>query len=79
MTSDRFALPPDLPVPVDDGACDHLRGLSVPAIALPSTAGRPVDLRELAQRRAVLFFYPRTGVPGEPPHPDWDAIPGARG
>jgi hypothetical protein len=79
MTSDRFALPPGLPVPVDDGACAHLRGLLVPAIALPSTAGRWVDLQELARRRAVLFFYPRTGVPGEPPNRDWDAIPGARG
>ena len=39
-----YALPPNLPVPEDDGACDHLPGLRLPAIPLPSTAGRQVDL-----------------------------------
>ncbi|TMJ07484.1 MAG: peroxiredoxin, partial [Bacillati bacterium ANGP1] len=34
---DLTRLPPDLPVPQDDGACDHLAGRRVPAIALPST------------------------------------------
>jgi peroxiredoxin len=38
-----------------------------------------VDLSRLAGR-AVVYIYPRTGVPGQPPlSDDWDAIPGARG
>lgn len=79
-----YVLPPNLPVPMDDGACDHLRGLRLPAISLPSTSGRLVDLARDITGRAVLFFYPRTGVPGEPPNlgfhaEEWDSIPGARG
>ena len=74
-----YTVPADLPVPADDGACDHLPGAIVPGIALPSTSGGMVDLRALAARPAVLFFYPRTGVPGQPGGSDWDSIPGARG
>jgi len=77
--TDRHVLPADLPVPVDDGACDHLPGAQVPSIRLQSTGGRWVDLAEVTARPAVLFFYPRTGEPGRPAGPDWDAIPGARG
>lgn len=73
----RFDLPPDLPVPTDDGACDHLRGLRLPPIALPATDGPPVDLSRLTN--AVVFCYPRTGLPQFPAGDGWDAIPGARG
>jgi len=31
---DLHQLPPDLPVPEDDGACDHLPGSRVPAVRL---------------------------------------------
>jgi peroxiredoxin len=79
MTPDLHHLPPNLPAPVDDGACDHLPGAQVPSVRLPSTAGRWVDLAEIAERPAVLFFYPRTGEPGRAAGPEWDAIPGARG
>jgi peroxiredoxin len=71
-------LPADLPVPVDDGACDHLLGLPVPALTLDSTQG-PVSLRELAVDLAVLYVYPRTGRPDRPVPESWNAIPGARG
>ncbi|HEV7615033.1 MAG TPA: peroxiredoxin [Solirubrobacterales bacterium] len=73
------SLPPDLPVPEDDGAADHLPGASLPSLQLPSTAGEAVDLAALAQERLVLYAYPRTGVPGEPLLAGWDDIPGARG
>jgi peroxiredoxin len=77
---DVYTLPDDLPVPEDDGACDHLPGRSLPALQLPATASERIDLAELgAQRTAVLFIYPRTGKPGEPLPPGWDLIPGARG
>jgi peroxiredoxin len=79
MATSVYTLPPDLPVPVDDGATDHLRGASVPGIVLPSTWGSPVDLRVLAATPAVLFFYPRTGEAGIPAGPEWNLIPGARG
>jgi peroxiredoxin len=79
MRRDVYSLPPDLPVPVDDGAADHLPGAAVPALALPATSGRRVDLVALARSPAVLFFYPRTGGAGQPVGPEWDRIPGARG
>ncbi len=72
-------LPPGLPVPQDDGAAAHLPGMRLPPLALPATDGSAVDLAGLADR-AVVFCYPRTGRPGEPPLVDeWDLIPGARG
>jgi peroxiredoxin len=78
MSHDPYTLPPDLPVPVDDGAADHLPGLEVPALVLDSSLG-PVDLAALAAERAVLYVYPRSGRPGVAMLPGWDAIPGARG
>ena len=65
-------------MPEDDGACHHVAGMRLPAIALPSTAGRPVDLSALSGR-TVVYCYPRTGRPDVPVPAGWDAIPGARG
>lgn len=76
---DLHTLPADLPVPVDDGATAHLPGRHLPALSLPSTAGRQVELDQLGAGWTVLFCYPRTGHPDEPGPPEWDAIPGARG
>lgn len=77
-TDDLSQLPAGLPVPVDDGACDHLRGMAVPPIPLRSTAGRWVRLSELTGR-TVVYCYPRTGEPDRDPPPGWNEIPGARG
>ena len=74
-----FPLPPNLPVPIDDGACRHLQGVRVPAITLASTAGCLVNLAELSSPRTVIYCYPMTGVPGKALPDGWDAIPGARG
>lgn len=71
-------LPDDLPVPVDDGGCDHLVGMTLPDIALPASIGDPVHLSNLPEL-TVIYAYPRTGRPGEPLPDGWDAIPGARG
>jgi peroxiredoxin len=73
-----YQLPADLPVPVDDGATEHLLGVEIPPLVLDSSDG-PVDLGELASALAVLYVYPATGVPGRPTPDGWDAIPGARG
>jgi peroxiredoxin len=81
MRSDNlYELPKDLPVPVDDGAANHLPGAEVPAIALMSTGGRRVSLAEVSMRRRVIVYcYPRTGRPDQDPPKGWDDVPGARG
>ena len=71
-------LPADLPVPRDDGACDHLQGTRIAELGLESTAGYPVNLAQL-RGRTVVYCYPRTGQPDQPIPDGWDAIPGARG
>ena len=78
MSGGLYTLPDDLPAPADDGACDHLVGLPVPALTLESSLG-PVSLRGLGVDLAVLYVYPRTGHPDRPIPASWDAIPGARG
>ena len=75
---DPSYLPPDIPVPQDDGAARHLPGMTLPDIVLPTTSGHAVNLSKL-KGRTVLYIYPRTGVPGIDPPPGWDQIPGARG
>lgn len=79
MTTDYGELPPNLPAPEDDGAADHLTGMELPGMRLPSTLGGTVDLAEFAQDRLVAYIYPRTGTPGQPSPAGWDDIPGARG
>ncbi len=71
-------LPEGLPVPGDDGACDHLPGMTLPPIELPSTKGHAVELASLPGR-VVVYIYPRTGRPDQAPVAGWDQIPGARG
>ena len=78
MSADLYALPPALPVPEDDGGCDHLQGRMLPQLTLDSSKG-PVSLRALSMNRLVLYVYPRTGRPGRPAGAEWDAIAGARG
>jgi peroxiredoxin len=83
-TQNPFPLPKNLPVPRDDGACDHLLGMRIPSgIKLRSTGDRLLDVGgEVASAdsgRVVFFFYPRTGTPGVPLPRGWDEIPGARG
>jgi peroxiredoxin len=75
---DPTYLPPDIPVPQDDGAARHLAGMKLPDLALPATRGGEVNLARLSGR-TVLYIYPRTGVPGADLPPGWDDIPGARG
>jgi peroxiredoxin len=77
-THDPQILPPDIPVPQDDGAAGHLTGMTLPDLALPATDGSTVNLSRL-KGRTVLYIYPRTGVPGQALPTGWDQIPGARG
>jgi len=73
-----FPLPSNLPIPEDDGACNHLPNTRLPSIKLRSTSNATVDISTL-HGLTVLFTYPRTGAPGETIPEDWDQIPGARG
>ena len=77
-TDDVRRLPPDLPIPLDDGACDHRAGMRLPAIVLGSTSGREVCLADQSGW-TVVYTYPRTGEDGVAPPPGWNEIPGARG
>lgn len=77
-TDNVYELPADLPVPEDDGACDHLPGAPAPAIGLQSAGGETVDLSKL-EGRVVVYIYPRTGRPDQEVPTGWNAIPGARG
>jgi peroxiredoxin len=81
-TDDLYSLPENLPVPEDDGACDHLRGLMIPSIGLKATSGLIVDLPKEGRPWLVVYCYPLTGRPGQEPPGGmaaWNAIPGARG
>jgi peroxiredoxin len=74
VTDDVYTLPPNLPVPEDDGAADHLVGLHLPDLTLDSSQGE-VKVRDFD----AIYVYPRTGRTGQPLLPGWDDIPGARG
>ena len=71
-------LPKDLPIPQDDGACNHLTGMKLPSIMLCSTRDRTVDLSRLTGT-TVVYIYPRTGRPDQELPSGWNTIPGARG
>jgi hypothetical protein len=51
----------DLPVPRDDGACDHLPGMRLPSLALRATDGTLVDLSKLTGQ-SVVYIYPPHGA-----------------
>ena len=81
-TDNLYALPEDLPVPLDDGACNRLLGLMLSSIGLRATSGVKVDLSKEGQPWLVVYCYPRTGRPDQEPlggAAAWNAIPGARG
>ena len=61
-----YDLPAGLPIPLDDGACDHLTGMRLPSVRLASTAGGLVDLSSFGSR-TVVYAYPRTGQPDQEP------------
>jgi len=61
-----YQLPDDLPVPVDDGACDHLEGMLLPSLLLETSSGNSQNLSEL-KGIVVIFFYPMIGNPDSPP------------
>jgi len=71
-------LPANLPVPEDDGACNHLESMRFPSVALMATSGNKIDIGSIPGV-AVVYFYPLIGRPDSPPMLGWNEIPGARG
>lgn len=76
---DFTRLPAGLPVPEDDGSCDHLPGTALPRLELTGTDGRTVRLDAPGPGRTVVYLYPLTGRPDRDLPEGWDSIPGARG
>lgn len=72
-------LPDNLPIPVDDGACNHLEGMILPSVFLEATNGEKLNIAEISKQKTIFYFYPRTGIPGKNPPEGWNEIPGARG
>ena len=67
-----------LPIPEDDGACNHLLGERLPAVMLASTRGNQLDLSAI-QGKVVVYCYPMTKQPDVPIPEGWEQIPGAAG
>lgn len=71
-------LPTNLPVPIDDGKCNHLQDIYLPNITLNSTNDNKINLAKL-KGLYVLYIYPMTGRPNVDLPEGWNEIPGARG
>ena len=72
-------MPKNLPVPKNDGLCDHLEGMEIPDIKLLTQSEENLKLRRKETFRLILYCYPMTGRPDKPLLKNWDNIPGARG
>jgi peroxiredoxin len=80
MNEEFTKLPEGLPQPIDDGASDHLLGMTIPHMILPSTKDPALDLSKIHSRYKILYFFPMIVIPGKAvPSSEWDEIPGARG
>jgi len=78
MNKDFTKLPDNLPQPDNDGAADHILGVKIPSIILPSTEGK-MDLSKINTQFRVLYFFPMMAVPEKSLPSGWNDVPGARG
>ena len=72
-------LPTDLPVPIDDGKCNHLVNKTIPDIFLPNQNGNMLKLNRTDTFRLIIYCYPMTGRPDKALPENWNSIPGAKG
>jgi peroxiredoxin len=72
------SIPKDLPIPLNDGACEHLENMLLPNVSLWSTDNQEITLSRLSGWN-VIFCYPMTGRPGFTIPEGWVQIPGAAG
>jgi peroxiredoxin len=73
-----LSIPSNLPIPLDDGACEHLEKMPMPDVYLVSTEGENINFSRLRGWH-VVFCYPMTGCPGVAIPEGWAQIPGAAG
>jgi peroxiredoxin len=78
VSSSLNQLPAGLPVPENDGACQHLIGLALPDLTLAASDGSAINLSHYSGW-LVIYCYPMTGRPDTPLPQGWDEIAGARG
>ncbi len=50
---DLYQLPDDLPIPIDDGACDHLLDTRIPSAFLKGVSG---DTENIGEVQGKLVF-----------------------
>lgn len=79
MDDEITKLPNDLPKPDNDGASDHLFGMTIPRIILPTTKESLFDISRIDASYVILYFFPMMSVPGKSLPIGWDDIPGSRG
>ena len=72
------SIPEDLPIPLNDRACEHLENMLLPNVSLWSTNDQEINLSRLSGWN-VIFCYPMTGHPGFAIPEGWVQIPGAAG
>ncbi|WP_292965650.1 peroxiredoxin [Nitrosomonas sp.] len=72
------SVPEDLPIPLNDGACEHLENMRLSDVSLWSTNDQEINLSRLSGWN-VIFCYPMTGRPGFAIPEGWVQIPGAAG
>jgi peroxiredoxin len=72
------SIPAELPIPLDDGACEHLENMQMSDVSLWSTDDQEINLSLLSGWN-VIFCYPMTGRPGFAIPKVWVQIPGAAG
>lgn len=51
------SIPADLPIPLDDGACEHLENMQMSDVSLWSTNDQEINLSSLSGWN-VIFCYP---------------------
>ena len=79
MIDNYNQLPKNLPIPQDDGACNHLEGMDFPDIVLQNTKAEKKSLLESTTKKQIIYFFPMMGKPGIALPENWNSIPGARG
>ena len=51
-------LPKNLPIPKNDGKCQHLYNLKIPSISLPNQDGNLLELNRHDTFRLIIFCFP---------------------
>ena len=72
-------LPDNLPIPKNDGLCDHLTDMEIPDVSLLTSNGDYIKLRRKESFKIVFYIYPMTGRPDKNLPKNWNNIPGATG